>query len=258
LSKRQDIDPRLSAHTTLVDGQLGDWYAPVIIGPSMVGERATSAGCARRVVDVMRRLEPDDYMRYLLAYYDAGLSRFGDAWRYADITTVLLAAAELAKPMAYLEIGVRRGRSMAMVASAAPDCAIVGFDLWESGYAGMENPGADFVRTQMSALGQKGKLELISGDSHATVPEYFERHPDTYFDLITVDGDHSKRGAARDLGTVVPRLRVGGILVFDDIVHPQHRYLAEVWRREIVSDESYACWDFTELGYGVALAVRKG
>ena len=30
----------------------------------------------------------------------------------------------------YLEIGVRRGRSMAMVASQAPDCSMLGFDLW--------------------------------------------------------------------------------------------------------------------------------
>ncbi len=256
-SSTRGTGSRLSTHTTFVDRELGEWYPPVIIGPSTVGGRATSAGCVRGVIDVLRALEPDDYTRYLLAYYETGLARFGDDWRYADITTVLLAAAEISKPKDYLEIGVRRGRSMAMVAAAAPDCAVVGFDLWEAGYAGMDNPGPDFVRAQMGALGHKGKLELISGDSHVTVPAYFESHPDASFDLITVDGDHTKRGAAQDLRAIVPRLRVGGILVFDDIVHPQHSYLADVWHSQIVSDNSFACWGFTELGYGVALAVRK-
>ena len=49
--------------------------------------------------------------------YAGGRGKAGGDWRYADILTVLAAACDLIRPRSYLEIGVRRGRSMAMVAS---------------------------------------------------------------------------------------------------------------------------------------------
>ena len=236
---------------------LGNWYHPVMLGPGTLGSLAVSPACLRQVIQILKRLEPDDYVRYLLAYYRAGLERFGDAWRYADIVTVLLAAAQLVRPQNYLEIGVRRGRSMAMAAATCPECEIVGFDLWTPDYAGMPNPGPDFVRAEMRKLGYTGRLELITGNSHETLPRYFNQHPDAFFDLITVDGDHSERGVEQDLHDVLLRLKVGGVIVFDDICHPAHPYLGDVWRRVVEVNSRFVTWQFTELGYGVALAVRR-
>ena len=144
-----------------------------------------------------------------------------------------------------------------MVAATCPDCAIVGLDLWIPDYAGIPNPGPDFVRTEIKKVGHTGQLELIAGDSHKILPRLFSEHPDTYFDLITVDGDHSERGAAQDLRDVKARLKVGGVIVFDDICHPLHPYLASVWHKVIVQDARFTAWEFTELGYGVAFAIRK-
>lgn len=236
---------------------LGDWYHPVLLGPATVGEMATSPTCLRQAIEIVERLEPDDYVRYLLAYWRAGLERFGSAWRYADILTVLLAAARLLRPQAYLEVGVRRGRSMAMVAATCPDCAIVGFDLWRATYAGIPSGGPELVRTELSRLGHKGRLELLAGDSHRLLPAYLSDHPDAFFDLITVDGDHSRRGAEQDLRDLLPRLKVGGVMVFDDICHPKHPYLTQVWQRVIVGDPRLVTWQYTDLGYGVALAMRR-
>jgi len=216
-----------------------------------------SSACLQQAMHVIERLEPDNYVRFLLAYYRAGLERFGDNWHYADIVTVLTAAAKLLRPRNYLEIGVRRGRSMAMVAATCPDCDIVGFDLWTPDYAGMSNPGPDFVRAEMKKLGYSGRMELISGDSHKTLPRFFFEHRDAFFDLITVDGDHSRKGAERDLRDVLPRLKVGGIIVFDDICLPLHHHLAKVWQRVVASDSRFATWQFAELGYGVAFAIKK-
>lgn len=234
-----------------------NWYHPVMIGPSTLGDMAMSPSCLRQVIQIIQRLEPDDYIRYLLAYYEAGLERFSDAWRYADIATLLMAAAQLAQPHNYLEIGVRRGRSMAMVAATCSSCDVTGFDLWTPDYAGMSNPGPDFVRAEMSKLGYTGRLDLITGNSHETLPRFFSEHPDLFFDLITVDGDHSKQGAEQDLRNVLPRLKIGGIIVLDDICHPLHPYLASVWQRVVDSDSRFSTWQFTELGYGVAFAIRK-
>jgi predicted O-methyltransferase YrrM len=146
---------------------------------------------------------------------------------------------------------------MGEVAAAAPSCAIIGFDLWVQEYASMPNPGPDFVKDELRRIGHTGEIELISGDSHETVPKFLASNPNAFFDLVTVDGDHSRHGAGQDLAHVLPRLRIGGVIVFDDIAHPAHPYLLNVWQKLVQSDSRFGTWQFTELGYGVALAVRK-
>jgi hypothetical protein len=50
---------------------------------------------------------------------------------------------------------------------------------------------------------------------------------------------------------------VGGILVMDDIAHPQHRYLDQLWDELVGNSNHLSCGKFRELGYGIAWAVRK-
>jgi len=147
---------------------------------------------------------------------------------------------------------------LGIVAAAFPPVHLVGFDLWMSNYAGMENPGPDFVRSEIERLGHTGELTLISGDSKETVPRFLRENPDFFFDLITVDGDHSAKGAATDLQNVLPRLKIGGVIVLDDIVHPQHSYLAKVWTRYVGDVGSFDSCMYSALGYGIAFAIRKG
>ena len=191
------------------------------------------------------------------AFYKAGLANIGPTWVYADINTVLMGLARRLCVESYLEIGVRRGRSMAMVASQVPDCRIVGFDMWVDDYAGMENPGPAHVREELQRVGYAGSLEFVDGDSKETVPAYFAAHPSEYFDLITVDGDHSTDGARRDLQNVIPRLKIGGALVFDDIANQSHPTLASVWKREVEDDSRFASYSFAEVGFGVGFASRR-
>jgi predicted O-methyltransferase YrrM len=129
--------------------------------------------------------------------------------------------------------------------------------MWMADYAGMPNPGPDFVVEELRRIGFQGHLSLISGDSHETIPAFFEDNPDLLFDLINVDGDHSEQGAKADLEAVLPRLRIGGAIILDDIVHPQHPYLENVWDALIGSDPNYSSTKYRELGYGVALAIRR-
>jgi len=248
----------LSQASCFVPQQRGlDSYEPVLIGRSTLSDALSGPELLKDVIAILALLEPDDYVQYTMAYYQEGLRRFGDRWRYADITTALLGLSRLIQPESYLEIGVRRGRSLAMVAAVCPDCSVVGFDLWKENYAGMPNPGPEFVRQEISKVGHRGKLELIRGNSHETVKQYFREHPNAYFDLITVDGDHSLQGAAEDLVDALPRLKIGGAVVFDDIVHPQHRYLYDVWQHFTEEGNRFTTWEFDELGYGVAVAMRK-
>jgi predicted O-methyltransferase YrrM len=232
------------------------WYRPVIAGVSSLAAKVSGAGAVRRSFDVLQRLECDAYHQYVMNVYRAGLERLGPSWVYADLYTTLSGVAELVQPQAYLEIGVRRGHSMSMVAAHAPTCDIYGFDLWIQDYAGLENPGKAFVEQQLARVGFSGRVQFTDGDSAQTIPAFLASHPDLYFDLITVDGDHTARGARLDLRNVMPRLKVGGVLVFDDIVNPSHLVLREVWEQEVAARPDMASWTFGEAGFGVAFAVR--
>lgn len=236
---------------------LGKWYDPLQLTCGTVLSRARRPQTLRSVVRILEQLKPDEYSTYLRAYLSEGIQKFGQDWEYLDITNTLLAAAELLQPTNYLEIGVRQGRSMAMVAAGHPAVHVFGFDLWQQDYAKMSNPGPDFVISQMKEIGHVGVLRLITGDSHITVPAFLKSQPNLKFDLITVDGDHSEKGARADLETVLPRLAIGGMLVFDDVAHPAHPNLLRVWRKVIASCPfPIQTTEFTGLGYGVAIGIR--
>jgi hypothetical protein len=96
------------------------WYPPVLIGARTIEAHLFSQNYVERGIELMRRLTPDDYTAFLIQFFSDGLSRFGRNWRYADIVTVLSCLADLLAPKRYLEIGVRRGRSVAAVVSANP------------------------------------------------------------------------------------------------------------------------------------------
>ncbi len=206
--------------------------------------------------DLLGRMTPSEELAGQQAWYRLARAQFGKHLRFADLTTALWAASTLIRPSAYLEIGVRRGRSACVVGATSPECAILGFDLWLEDYAGVPNPGPGFVRSELEAVGHQGSVELVSGDSRETVPAYLAEHPDAFFDIITVDGDHTARGAAADLANVLPRLKVGGILLYDDIV--QMPALRGVWERLVTRDSRYVTWEYTDAGDGVAAAIRIG
>lgn len=248
---------KVSAVSHATESGKTEWYPPVMIGADTVTARLFDRRFIDTGVGLMRRLTPDDYTSYLTEYYMDGLNRFSASWRYADILTVLLCVSELIKPNSYLEIGVRRGRSVAAVASTNPHCALVLLDMWVQNYAGMENPGAAFVRQELIRVGHQGPLRFIEGDSHKTLPALFREIPDATYDLITVDGDHSTKGAIQDLCDVLPRLNIGGAIVLDDVCHPLHPELADVWRELVTSDSRFSSFTYADVGYGVGFAIRK-
>ena len=254
----------LEAHKSTYNAQTSyqapnapEWFPPLLLSVSSVKDKSLDVHTAQDVLKIIRRLEVDDYLIHVSRFYEEGIRRFGDEWHYADILTTLAAATKFAKPKRYLEVGVRRGRSLAIVAALQRDCEIYGFDLWMDNYAGMPNPGPDFVKKEIAKLGHRGKFELISGDSHETLPRFFQENPDLCFDLVTVDGDHSEQGAEQDILDVLPALSIGGMLVFDDICHPSHPELKRLWTKLFVDNTKFATYLYDELGFGVALAIRK-
>src|SRR5258708_32883629 len=155
----------------------GSWYSPLMVSAAMIGAEAQQRRRIEAARALLLRRTPADYGRFMADYYAQGLARFGDAWVFADIVTVLLALTEWLKPRRYLEVGVRRGRSACAVASLAPTCKLALFDMWVENYAGMANPGADFVRAELAGVGHRGEAVFVEGHSHATPQRYFPHYP---------------------------------------------------------------------------------
>ena len=233
------------------------WLEPVILGRETLKSIILKPENIPETLEMLEKMPRDDYLDFLIDFYKKGLSSFGKQWVYADIVTSLHALTKNINIENYLEIGVRQGRSMLVVTRNAPDSDIYGFDLWVENYIGIDNPGPDYVEKQLRDFGHKGKIEFISGDSKKTIPKFFKEKPDLYFDLITVDGDHRIKGAKIDIRNVVKRLKVGGMLVFDDVSSPHHPYLNNLWKKEIVSNPRYFSYEYEDVGLGIGIAVKR-
>jgi FkbM family methyltransferase len=198
-----------------------------------------SAGAAarevkERVLAVLDRLEADHYLLRNRERYRAAIET-GQDW--CDSISVLNWFAREFRPRTYLEVGVRRGRSLAQVLTQSPQTRAWGFDLWIPDYgsrpeAGIEvrNPGPEFVRQELARLGVTANPTLVAGDSAETLPRFFAAvDAPAEIDLIYVDGDHGYEGAKRDLDIAFAHLAPAGMLVFDDIAHPSHPELSGLW-----------------------------
>ena len=153
------------------------YHGGPVLGASTLGELALTPALHDEAWAIVDRLEPDDNVSHVRDFVAEGRRLAGREWRYVDIASALAAATELLRPSSYLEVGVRRGRSMAIVAARTPKCSIIGVDMWQPNYAGMENPGPDHVRAELAKVGFAGDLELLTGDSHRVLPRLFSQRP---------------------------------------------------------------------------------
>jgi predicted O-methyltransferase YrrM len=204
------------------------------------------------MIKTLDRLEYDPYCDSVLKFHKEGILRFGEQWDFLDLPLVVFTICKILQPKDYLEVGVRRGRTLACAAKAAPAIRLKGLDLWMENYAGIPNPGPAFVSQQIKLIHPRVKLELLSGDSHVLLPSI----PEKSFDLITIDGDHSEVGAMQDLKEAYRLARPGGAILFDDISHPAHPYLEKVWK-DFVTEHNLDHAEYSAAGYGVGVAFKK-
>ena len=61
-------------------------------------------------------------------------------------------------------------------------------------------------------------------------------------------------GVGADFANALPRLKVGGIIVSDDI--PVLPILRRIWDKVIGRDSRFVSWEFAADGHGVAAAIR--
>ena len=204
--------------------------------------------------ETFEKMEPSSLMNI------DGLREVGEADTidYSSVRTVIGAFVKLAQPETYLEIGTRRGHSLCMAVNCSQQPpTIYSFDLWIPNYAGEENPGSDLILKELQKFDFKGQIQFYPGDSKETIPAFFDDPSNPkYIDLMFVDGDHSAEGARIDLLNVIEHVSVGGLLVFDDIIHPLHMYLLDVWRKVMKQYPNFEVLENTKHEYGWTMALR--
>jgi FkbM family methyltransferase len=180
-----------------------------------------------RVLNTISQLTKDHWLERNIEMLKGAV---GSNASWFDTLSFLNWYAANLKPSNYLEVGVRRGRSISQVLVQSPETKAYGFDLWAPEYAGVPNPGPDFVVSELKKLGVKKLPTLIAGNSHETLPRFWsDPHNPRQFELIFVDGDHTYEGAKKDLESCFAHLAPGGALLFDDIQHLSHPWLKDLW-----------------------------
>ena len=164
----------------------------------------------------IEQLAPDSVNKTaLVRYLGAGLRANTPC---TELRTILRALARQRQPQSYLEIGVRRGWSLAQVVAECPQVDVTACDSWVAGYGGIDNPGAQFVRDELACVAPQwhGTLQFLEGSSRDFLPELVRQG--RHYDLITIDGDHTAAGARADLRDGLALLACGGALVMDDLI----------------------------------------
>jgi predicted O-methyltransferase YrrM len=199
----------------------------------------------RAVVETLEALAPDAQNKpRLVEWLRAGIAKNEPRF---EIRSALRALSRAMQPRSYLEIGTRRGWSLAQVLAESPDVRAWSFDRWIEGYGGVDNPGPEFVRDEMRRVAprHRGGLRFLCGNSHDLLPVFFqgvetgERELEDLsvlragedaprsFDLITVDGDHTALGTWWDVTDILPFVAVGGAIVIDDLVDTADEVLGD-------------------------------
>ena len=144
----------------------------------------THATLEAKVGDIRGKLEPADHHKlYEMAYFARGAIL--EIGRLAGKSTTILA------------LGAREGEAAGHIFSIELDDKLVA--------------AADAA---LSSRGLRELVTFISGDSATAISEL-----DGSFDLVFVDGDHSRSGVERDMDALRGRVTVGGSIMFHDYFH---------------------------------------
>ena len=162
-------------------------------------------------------------------------------------------------PIFIMEIGTRTG--MSLVNKLAfhdhpEDCIVLCFDLF------VEGGSPQFVKNNLRHMGIPcDNLFFAVGDSRTTVPAVLSRIKDfIQFDYILVDGAHDAETACEDLKNVLPFLKAGGCIVFDDAGPDElgkGHDLIEVWNLLLEQHKHHFEYHYYNHPYGFCVATRK-
>ena len=119
-----------------------------------------------------------------------------------------------------LEIGCWEGRSSVFLLQSLPGADLTSVDTWEGSD---EYKGKDALaekRFDVNVEAYKCRLQKYKGSSYS----YFKDCADQgQFDFVYIDGSHHAEDVMCDAIKSFERLKVGGVLIFDDYLWNQYR-----------------------------------
>lgn len=141
----------------------------------------------------------------------------GQAYRMADNWKPFL-PVDATKPLRYIEIGAFYGAnllSVAMTYGAHPQSVFVAIDPWTDyseypEYKGQQETIYETFTYNVAPIAHK--LSVFRDYSHKVLPTL----EDDSFDMVYVDGNHEPEYVLEDAVLAFRKLKVGGILIFDD------------------------------------------
>jgi len=115
------------------------------------------------------------------------------------------------KPLVLCEMGLNGGHSAAaMLLAAGKESTFVSFDIGNFGPVTYYNTTVAMLQRVFPK-----QIEFILGDSAITVPS-FAAQRGKVCDVVSVDGDHSKEGALRDINSIRNISKAGALVLVDD------------------------------------------
>ncbi len=212
----------------------------------------------------------------------------GRPWRKFNYWNGWYALARLKKPASILEIGTAFGFSTIALAHGAGDALkrLVSLDLGNFGrlFSGEALPEVDnlaFVKKGIELYRQENNFDFeyrqfavntqpppySDNEGHPVACPYWKDDAGLQsllakasFNLVLIDGKHTEDGLYQDLASFFPYLSSGGLVVCDDIQHPDaarslRRFLPE--RQDIAG---YYVWHFlrSDSEYGGSLRRDQG
>jgi hypothetical protein len=175
---------------------------------------------------VGKRLQCDHYMRG--RFMEVGEQAFTRDWFSRNVATWEKTFAEhKGKPnLRYLEIGSFEGRSTSWLLTnilTDPSCVIECADLFTPNDQDSDDWQDDyFPRFLQNTAAWRDRVVVHTGPSFETLSRIRGE-----FDAIYVDGWHTAYGALADAVMSWPRLKVGGLMVFDDYLWVPSEYEKE-------------------------------
>ena len=126
--------------------------------------------------------------------------------KYQEFMFNLLQATGISK-IHILEIGFNAGHSACCFLNAMPDATMMTFDICHH----------KTVAEGFKVLSDHFDIDLVAGDSTKTIPTFIKENPNVMFDFAFIDGGHKGNIPLLDIQNVAPIVKVGGIMVIDDM-----------------------------------------
>jgi len=111
------------------------------------------------------------------------------------------------------EIGFNAGHSALLMLLANPNLEFIIFDINHHKYT---EPAFNYIKSKFL----DAKFEYIVGDSTVEMPLWIEKNGGVRYDVVHIDGGHSKHCVDNDVKNSLKLVKAGGILIIDDTHEP--------------------------------------